>query len=78
VYAAYQHLNGWTNFYETLHVYHGTLTHVNGVRRLTNRYVCLCVYSTIVAKQRLGKNVTTAKNGREKIKELVNESFSMR
>jgi hypothetical protein len=40
--------------------------------------VCLYVYPPIVARQRLGKNVTTAKNTHAAIEKLLDASFSMR
>jgi hypothetical protein len=41
--------------------------------------VCVFVfYSSVVARQRLGKNVTAATNTHATIEELLNASFSMR
>jgi hypothetical protein len=36
------------------------------------------VYPHVVAKQRLGKNITAATNTEAKIKEILDASFSMR
>jgi hypothetical protein len=36
-------LNGWTNLYETWHVYHGTWAHLNGVLHKSLPSVCLYV-----------------------------------
>jgi hypothetical protein len=40
--------------------------------------LCLYMYLHIVARQRVGKNVTAAKNIHETIEELFDASFSMR
>jgi hypothetical protein len=39
---------------------------------------CLYVYPGNIARQRLGKNVTTATNTHAAIEELLDSSFSMR
>jgi hypothetical protein len=39
--------------------------------------VCLYLYSTIVARQRLGKNIISATNIHTIIKELLEASFSV-
>jgi hypothetical protein len=39
--------------------------------------LCLYVYTLFVAKQRLGKNVTTAMNTEETTEELLGVSFTM-
>jgi hypothetical protein len=39
---------------------------------------CVCVYSPIVASQRLGKNDTASTNTHEKIEEFLDASFSVR
>jgi hypothetical protein len=44
----------------------------------SHQSVCLYVYLPIVARQRLGGNVTTATNTHAKIEELLDASFSMR
>jgi hypothetical protein len=41
----------------------------------SHRFVCLYVYPPIVARQRLGKNVTAAKNTQATIEELLDASF---
>jgi hypothetical protein len=41
----------------------------------SHQSVCLYVYSPIVVKQRLGKNVTAATNSQAIIEELLNVSF---
>jgi hypothetical protein len=57
---------------------HITLTNFNGVVHTSLLSVSVSVfYTTIVARQRLGKNVTTATNIHETIKELFDASFSM-
>jgi hypothetical protein len=61
------------------HVYHGTCAHLNGVlHKSSHQSVCLYVYPPIVARQRLGKNVTAAINTHATIEELLDTSFSMR
>jgi hypothetical protein len=40
--------------------------------------VCLCVYHSIVARQRLGKNVTETTNAYAKMEEFLDASLSMR
>jgi hypothetical protein len=44
----------------------------------SHQSVCLCVYTPIVARQRLGKIVTEATNTHATIEELLGESFFMR
>jgi hypothetical protein len=44
----------------------------------SHQCLCLYVYSPIVARQRLGKNVTAATNTKETIEELLDPLFSMR
>jgi hypothetical protein len=44
----------------------------------SHQFACLYVYLSIVTRQRLGKNVTTAKNIHVTVKELLDASFSMR
>jgi hypothetical protein len=39
---------------------------------------CVIVYPSIVGRQRLGKNVTSAKNTHETIEEMMEASFSKR
>jgi hypothetical protein len=39
--------------------------------------LCLCVYTPIAARQRLGKNVTVATNTHATTEELLDASFSM-
>jgi hypothetical protein len=41
------------------------------------QYVCLYEFHLIVARQRLGKNVTTVTNTHATIKELLDVSFSI-
>jgi hypothetical protein len=43
----------------------------------SDQYVCLYVYPSIVARQRLGKNVTVGTNTHAIIEELLATSFSM-
>jgi hypothetical protein len=43
----------------------------------SHQSVCLYVYPPIVAKQRLGKNVTAATNTHATIEELLGASFSV-
>jgi hypothetical protein len=71
----YQLLNVCTNLYETWYVCRGTWAHLNGVLHKSLWSVCvsLCV-PPIVARQRLGKNVTAATTTYATIKELLNES----
>jgi hypothetical protein len=45
---------------------------------LSYQFVCLYVYPAIVARQRLGKNVTAATSTHATIEELLDASFSMR
>jgi hypothetical protein len=45
--------------------------------RLPETFSLKSVYPLIVARQRLGKNVTALTNTHTKIKELLDESFSM-
>jgi hypothetical protein len=44
----------------------------------SHQSVCLYVYPLIVARQRLGKNVTAATNTHATIEELLDASFSIR
>jgi hypothetical protein len=44
----------------------------------SHQSLCLYVYPPIVARHRLGKNVTAAKNARTAIEEFFGEYFSMR
>jgi hypothetical protein len=43
----------------------------------SHQSVCLYVYPSIVARQRLGKNVTAATNTRERVEDLLDASFSI-
>jgi hypothetical protein len=71
-------LNVLINLYETLYVYHDTWAHLNGVRLKPLPSVCVSVcVSPIIARQRLGKNVTAATNTHATI-ELLDASFPMR
>jgi hypothetical protein len=54
--------------------YHGTRAHLSGILHKSYQSVCLCVY-LIVAKQRLGKNVTAATNTHATKEELFVTSF---
>jgi hypothetical protein len=79
VYPPYKLLNGWTTLYETWYVYHGTWAHINGVVHKSLPSVCVPIgYPPPVARQRLGKNVTSATNTHATIEELVDASFYMR
>jgi hypothetical protein len=44
----------------------------------SHQSVCLHVYPFIVARQRLGKNVTAATNTHAKIENLLDKAFSVR
>jgi hypothetical protein len=44
----------------------------------SHQSVCLYVYPPIIARQRLGKNVTAATNSHATIKELLDASYSVR
>jgi hypothetical protein len=44
----------------------------------SHQSVCLYVYPRVIARQRLGKNVTAETNTHETIEELSDASFSMR
>jgi hypothetical protein len=44
----------------------------------SHQSVCLYVYSSVIAKQLLGNNVTAAKNIYSTVEDLFNASFSMR
>jgi hypothetical protein len=44
----------------------------------SHQSVCLYVYPPIVARQRLGRNVTQTTNTHATIEEILDESFSMR
>jgi hypothetical protein len=57
--SPYQLLNAWINLYKTWYVYHGTWAYLNGLIKKSLRTVCV---SPIVARQRLGRNVTAAMN----------------
>jgi hypothetical protein len=69
--------NGWISLYETWYVHHGTRVHLNGLIKKSLPSVCVsvCVSSyrciatarfsknpPIVARQRLGRNVTAERN----------------
>jgi hypothetical protein len=43
----------------------------------SHQSVCLHLYSSIVARQRLGKNATAATNIQATVEEFLDESFSM-
>jgi hypothetical protein len=43
----------------------------------SHQSVCLYLYPAIVARQRLGKNITAATNTHATIEELLDASFSM-
>jgi hypothetical protein len=64
VYSPYQPLNVWTNFYETLYVYHGAWAHIDGIlhKSLPLVYVSVCVFTCIFASQRLGELIPTTTN----------------
>jgi hypothetical protein len=76
VYPHHQVLNSWTNLYET---YHGIWAHLNGVlHKSLPSSLCVCMYILpIVARQRMGKNVTAATNTHTTIEELLDASLSM-
>jgi hypothetical protein len=76
VYPPYKLLNAWTNLYETWYVYHSTWVHLNGILHKSLPRLCLYVYPPIVARQRLGKNVTAATNTHATIELL--DAFYMR
>jgi hypothetical protein len=61
VFPPYQLLNGWTSLYEIYYAYYGTWAHLNGVLHKSLPSVSMYIY-IIVARQRLGKNVTSATN----------------
>jgi hypothetical protein len=44
---------------------------------LSHQSICLYVYSSIVARQRLGENIIMAPNTHATIQELLDASFSM-
>jgi hypothetical protein len=44
----------------------------------SSQSACLCVYLPIVARKRLGKNVTAATNTHETLEELLDASFFSR
>jgi hypothetical protein len=44
----------------------------------SHQFVCLYVHPAIVARQRLGKNVTATTNTQATIDELLDASFSVR
>jgi hypothetical protein len=44
----------------------------------SHQSVCLCMYSLIVARQRIGNNVAVATNTHATIEELLGTSFCMR
>jgi hypothetical protein len=75
VYTPNKHLNAWTSLYETWYAYHGTWALLNGVFHKFFPSVCV---SLIVARQRLGKNVTAATNTLTTIEELLEASSSVR
>jgi hypothetical protein len=75
----YQLPNAWTNIYRSWYAYHDTWAHLNGVIHKSLSLVCVFVFvSPIVARQRLGKNVTAAMTTRATLKELLGALFSMR
>jgi hypothetical protein len=61
-------MNFWTAepVNETWYEHHGACAHLNGVlKKPFHQSVCLYVYPTMVARQRLGKNVTAETNTRQ-------------
>jgi hypothetical protein len=56
----------------------GAWAHLNGVLTKYLPSVCMYVYPSVVARQRLGKNVTAATNTHAPIEELLDASFSIR
>jgi hypothetical protein len=72
--ALCQLLNCWTYVYDTWYLYHDTGYFVN----LSHQSVFLYVYPLLVARQRLGKNITAATNTHATIEELFDASFSVR
>jgi hypothetical protein len=82
----HQLLNGWTNLYETLYVYHGTWAHQNCIPHKSLPPVCVSVCVArqwlsknppIIARQRLGKSVTVATNTHTTMEELLDALLSM-
>jgi hypothetical protein len=73
VYASCPHqlMNAWTNLYENWYVYNGNRAHLSSVLHKSFPSVCLYVYSPVVARQRLGKNVTAAVNTHATTEELL-------
>jgi hypothetical protein len=62
-------------------VYHGTWAHLNVLIKKSLPSVCVSVcvsLATIVARQRLSRNVTAVTNAHATIEELLDTSFSMR
>jgi hypothetical protein len=71
-------LNGWTSFYETWYVHHGTWAHLIGTLFESLPSLCLHVYPPFVARQWLSNNITAAMNTHTKIQEFLDPSFSTR
>jgi hypothetical protein len=44
----------------------------------SHQFVCLYVYPTLIARQRLGKSVTAATNTQATVEELLDALFSVR
>jgi hypothetical protein len=79
VYPLYQLLNAWTNLYETWYAYHGNWA-ISVVYPINSSHqsVCLYLYPLIIARQRLGKNVTAVTKTQATIEELLEAPFPMR
>jgi hypothetical protein len=63
VWISYQLLNTWTYLYETFYICEPIIT---------------CVYPSIVARQRVGRNVTTAMNTHATVEKFLDTSFYRR